>query len=294
MGQSGSGPVALVIKPQTKDLGEFAVRRSLPDIRRKMVGPFIFFDHMGPAVFSPGQGIHVRQHPHIGIATITYLFDGNILHRDSLGYEQVIEPGAVNWMTAGNGIVHSEQTPPDVRAAGSTVHGIQSWVALPDDQEDSDPAFDHYPSADIPAVSDADVAMRVVIGSAFGVESPVQTLSPTLYVEIDLSGGASVDIPADYEERALYVVEGQIVVNGTNYEGGTMLVLNEGPAITISSGGASKVMLLGGAPLGGERKIWWNFVSSSSDRIDQAKADWREGRFARVEGESEYIPLPGS
>ncbi len=294
MDEETAGGVELVINPQTKDLGGFRVRRALPDLRRKMVGPFIFFDHMGPAEFSPGKGIDVRAHPHIGIATITYLFDGQILHRDSLGYEQRITPGAVNWMTAGRGIVHSERTPADLRESGSSVHGIQSWVALPQEYEETEPAFDHYPADSIPAATVDGGGVRVVAGVAFGVSSPVRTASETLYAEIDLRAGSALDVPAEYEERAVYVVEGDVAVSGEKYPAGTLVVLRAGSKPRVDAVSDCKWMLLGGAPLDGDRTIWWNFVSSSKSRIQQAKSDWRARRFDDVEGESEYIPLPES
>ena len=284
--------VELAISPHTKDLGGFQVRRALPDMRRKLVGPFIFFDHMGPAEFPPGQGINVRAHPHIGIATITYLFDGEITHRDSLGVEQVITPGAVNWMTAGRGIVHSERTPAELQSSGSSVHGIQSWVALPLASEEADPAFDHYPAEDIPGVALDGGSARIVIGSAFGATSPVRTASDMLYVEIELEEGAAIELPAGCEERAVYVVDGAVELGGDGFTNGTMAVLTEGAVAVVTATTTSTIMLLGGEKIDGDRTIWWNFVSSSKERIEQAKRDWRERRFDDVPGESEFIPLP--
>ena len=281
-----------IITPKTKDLGEFTVRRSLPDERRKLVGPFIFFDHMGPAEFAPGNGVNVRAHPHIGIATITYLFDGVIRHRDSLGYDQEIRPGAVNWMTTGSGIVHSERTPPAMLEAGSTLHGIQSWVALPDGDEERDAAFDHYPAEDIPAVTRDGAAIRVILGDAYGVSSPVRTAGETLYVELRLAAGAEVGIEAESVEKAVYVVAGSIVVDGEAVSEGTLVTFADNTAPSLRATTDAHVMLLGGEPIGSDRTIWWNFVSSSKERIEQAKADWREGRFDMIEGESEFIPLP--
>ncbi len=281
-----------IITPKTKDLGEFTVRRSLPDARRKLVGPFIFFDHMGPAEFAPGNGVNVRAHPHIGIATITYLFEGVIRHRDSLGYDQEIRPGAVNWMTTGSGIVHSERTPPAMKEAGSSLHGIQSWVALPDGDEERDAAFDHYPAEDIPETSRDGATIRVILGEAYGVTSPVRTASETLYAELRLDAGVALDIESDAVEKAVYVVAGDIEVDGEAVGEGTLVVFadNTSPALVATTD--AHVMLLGGETIGSNRTIWWNFVSSSKERIEQAKADWREGRFDMIDGESEFIPLP--
>jgi redox-sensitive bicupin YhaK (pirin superfamily) len=286
--------VDLTIIPKEKDLGEFTVRRALPDSRRKLVGPFIFFDHMGPATFEPGNGVNVRAHPHIGIATITYLFEGTIRHRDSLGYDQEITPGAVNWMTAGRGIVHSERTPPALKASGSPLHGIQSWVALPTGSEELEPSFEHYPAGDIPAVGRDGAAIRVILGEAFGVRSPVRTASETLYAELRLDEAAVVDIESDAAEKAVYVVSGKIAVRGEPDPSneGTLIVFRANAAPVITAIEDSVVMLLGGAPIDGRRTIWWNFVSSSRERIEQAKADWRDGRFDMIDGESEFIPLP--
>ncbi len=293
MNEQAGAAVELKITPQTKDLGGFHVRRALPDMRRKLVGPFIFFDHMGPAEFTPGNGINVRAHPHIGIATITYLFEGTILHRDSLGYEQEITPGAVNWMTAGRGIVHSERTPPALIDSGSAVHGIQSWVALPLASEECEPAFDHYPAGDIPAATLDGARVRVIIGSAYGVTSPVRTASDMLYVEADLDAGATLDVP-DAEERGVYVVSGGVRIGAEEVSEGTLAVIPTDAAPTVSALAETKLMLLGGDRIDGDRTIWWNFVSSSKERLEQAKTDWREGRFDKVPGESEFIPLPGS
>ncbi len=294
MDQTVNRSVELSIKPATKDLGGFQVRRALPDARRKLVGPFIFFDHMGPTQFAPGAGIDVRAHPHIGIATITYLFEGQILHRDSLGYEQLIMPGAVNWMTAGRGIVHSERTPIALRERGSAVHGIQSWVALPLQDEECDPSFEHYPAGDIPATSVDGADIRMVIGSGFGVTSPVRTASETLYAEIDLGAGVALAAPPAYEEQAVYVAAGAVRVSGRDYAAGTMAVAHADATLELFATSDSKLMLLGGARLDGDRTIWWNFVSSSKARIEQAKSDWKSGRFDPVEGESDFIPLPES
>ncbi len=288
---SGQSAIDLLIRPRTRDLGDFTVRRALPDKRRQRVGPFIFFDHMGPAEFPPGTGVNVRAHPHIGLATITYLFEGEILHRDSLGYVQPIRPGAVNWMTAGRGIVHSEKVTDAVRASGQRLHGLQTWVALPADAEETDPAFEHYPAEDIPAVNVGGVDVRVVLGSAFGVSSPVSTQSETLYVEVILAPGQSVDIP-EAEELAVYVVEGTVAVNNEFVDAGVLAVLHSGASGTVTAESAARIMFAGGDALDGERYIWWNFVSSSRERIEQAGKDWREKRFDAVPGETDFIPLP--
>jgi redox-sensitive bicupin YhaK (pirin superfamily) len=257
-----------------------------------MVGPFIFFDHMGPAALAPGDGLDVRPHPHIGLATVTYLFDGEILHRDSVGSVQPIRPGDVNWMTAGRGIVHSERTPPGLRAAGTRVHGIQTWVALPRAHEETAPAFAHHPAATLPVVTLPGVAVRVIAGTALGARSPVDVFSPTLYAAAELAPGARLALPPEHEERAVYLVDGAASVAGVALEPGTMAVLAPGADAEVRADAASIVMLLGGAKMDGARFIWWNFVSSSRERIEQAKADWREDRFPPVPGETERIPLP--
>lgn len=283
--------IDLQIEPKTRDLGEFTVRRSLPDKRRQRVGPFIFFDHMGPAEFQPGTGVNVRAHPHIGLATITYLFEGEILHRDSLGYLQPIRPGAVNWMTAGKGIVHSEKVTEEVLASGQRLHGLQTWVALPLEAEEVEPTFQHYPAGDIPAVSVEGAGIRVVLGSAFGVSSPVATQSETLYVEVILAPGQSVAIP-EAEELAVYVVEGSVAINQEFVNAGVLAVLQEGASGSVTAETQARIMFAGGDALEGERIIWWNFVSSSRERLEQAKEDWREQRFDAVPGETDFIPLP--
>lgn len=284
--------IDVVIEPRARDLGGFEVRRVLPSGRRQMVGPFIFFDHVGPAVFEPGKGIDVRPHPHIGLATVTYLFDGELLHRDSLGYVQSIQPGAVNWMTAGRGIVHSERTGPDARARGTRLHGIQSWVALPLEHEETDPAFVHHPADTLPAIMGEGLKMRLIAGTAFGERSPVETLSPMFYADADLDAQASVTLPDEYDDRAAFIVGGTVSVAGQGYDAGKMLVFKARREARITASEPTKLLLLGGAPVDGERHIWWNFVSSSLARMEQAKADWKSGRFAGVPGETEFIPLP--
>ena len=283
--------IDLLIEPKTRDLGEFTVRRTLPDRRRQRVGPFIFFDHIGPATFPPGTGVNVRAHPHIGLATITYLFEGEILHRDSLGYVQPIRPGAVNWMTAGRGIVHSEKVTADVRASGQRLHGLQTWVALPAAAEEIEPCFEHYAAGDIPAVNIGGATLRVVLGSAFSVSSPVTTHSETLYVEAVLEPGQSVAIPPA-EELAVYVVEGSVAIGGQRVGAGVLAVLAAGASGTVTAESAARIMFAGGDALDGKRYIWWNFVSSSRERIERAKTDWREQRFAAVPGEDDAMPLP--
>ena len=287
-----AGQVALVIEPRARDLGGFSVRRILPVARRRMVGPFVFFDHMGPAAFPAGEGIDVRPHPHIGLATVTYLFEGEILHRDSLGIVQPIRPGAVNWMTAGRGIVHSERSGPEERARDARLHGIQSWVALPRGDEETAPAFHHHPAETLPVVERDGAHMTLIAGTAYGANSPVATFSPTFYLDAVLEAGAAIDLPAEHEERAVYVVEGGVTLAGEDLAAGRMAVLAPGGAPRITAKEASRLMLLGGAPMDGRRTIWWNFVSSSKDRIEQAKADWTAGRFPEVPGETEFIPLP--
>lgn len=283
--------IDLLIEPAVKDLGEFTVRRSLPDPARQRVGPFIFFDHMGPAEFAPDSGVNVRAHPHIGLATITWLFEGEILHRDSLGHVQVIRPGAVNWMTAGKGIVHSEKVTPEIKASGQKLHGLQVWVALPSECEEIEPRFEHYPDTEIPWVDMPAARVRVVIGTAYDATSPVQTESETLYLEAILEPGAELDLP-QAEELGVYVVTGDIELDGRRVNEGVMAVLQRGASATIESRAGARVMVLGGATLAGERLLWWNFVSSSRERMEQAKRDWREHRFADVPGETDFIPLP--
>jgi hypothetical protein len=286
------GNIRQVIEPKEKDLGGFSVRRVLPANDYKRVGPFIFFDHMGPSTFEPGNGVDVRPHPHIGLSTLTYLFDGAIMHRDSLGYVQAIEPGAVNWMTAGRGIVHSERTPDDIRASGHTLHGLQSWIALPDGQEEVEPSFTHIPSSALPVIDCNGYAMTLIAGSAFGKTSPVTTHSPLFYLHADVPAGASIPVPEDFAERALYVVDGEISVADQTFGAHHMVVLEGDGSVGVRAIGAASVMLLGGAPLESERIVWWNFSSSSGARLEAAKQDWVKGRFDGIEGETEFIPLP--
>jgi redox-sensitive bicupin YhaK (pirin superfamily) len=284
-----------VIEGRARDLGGFTVSRVLPAGGRQMVGPFIFFDHIGPAVFEAGQGIDVRPHPHIGLATVTYLFDGELVHRDSLGFVQPIRPGDVNWMTAGRGIAHSERTDAQLRKQRTSLHGLQSWVALPTGDEEVEPAFHHHPGATLPALQLDGVQLRVIAGSAFGARSPVATRSATLYVHAQMARGSILRVPPEHRERAIYVVSGRVVVRPADvaFEAGRLVVLLEGVDVQVQAEDAAQIMLLGGEPLG-PRYIWWNFVSSSRERIERAKQDWTEQRFARVPGETEFIPLPDS
>ena len=283
--------VTHVIPGRPRDLGGFSVARVLPSPELRMVGPFVFFDHLGPSDFAAGQGIDVRPHPHIGLATVTYLFEGGLTHRDSLGTAIDIEPGAVNWMTAGSGIAHSERTPPHLRDAGHRMHGIQSWVALPDEHAEHEPTFAHHPAATLPALNLPGARGTLIAGSAYGKTSPVLALSPLFYAHLEADDGATIDLPGDHGERAVYVASGAVEHEGTRYEAGRMLVFTPATVARFTALGPSRVMLLGGAPLG-ERHIFWNFVSSSLGRIEQAKADWRAGRFPVVPGETEFIPLP--
>ncbi|HYN38392.1 MAG TPA: pirin family protein [Rhodospirillales bacterium] len=289
---SGANAIETVLEGKAKDLGDFEVRRLLPSSRRRMVGSFIFFDQMGPADFPAGRGIDVRPHPHIGLATVTYLFAGEILHRDSLGTVQPIRPGDVNWMTAGRGIVHSERTGPETRAAGGPLAGIQAWVALPHPSEEAAPAFAHHPAADLPVIEADGCQLRLIAGTWEGVHSPVATDWETIYADLVLTEGARLSFPAAHEERAVYPVEGAIEIDGHTPPADALLVLRPDRAVTITARTPARVMLLGGAAMDGPRHIWWNFVSSSPERIEQAKQDWREQRFAPVPGESEFIPLP--
>jgi redox-sensitive bicupin YhaK (pirin superfamily) len=286
--------VALEIAARTRSLGGgFSVRRLLPSAARRTVGPFIFVDHMGPVHLRPGDGLDVRPHPHINLATVTFLFEGEIVHRDSLGSEQAIRPGAVNWMTAGRGIVHSERSPSQERKSGPRVHGMQLWVALPTAHEEDEPSFQHHAADSLPTVEQPGARLRVLAGAAYGATSPVTVLSPTFYVEAQLERGARLALPDEYRGRAAYVVQGAVAVDGKTYGEGVMIVFKEGVPACVEALDPSRVMLLGGAPLDGERHIWWNFVSSSPARIERAKDDWRNGRFGKVPGdETEFIPLP--
>jgi redox-sensitive bicupin YhaK (pirin superfamily) len=307
-------PILQVIPAAAREVDGFPVGRVLPAIGRRMIGPFAFFDHMGPATLAPGQGLDVRPHPHINLATVTYLFDGAITHRDTLGVHQVIRPGDINWMTAGRGIAHSERTPPEVRVTGSAMHGIQLWVALPQAHEETEPEFHHHPGATLPSFEQAGVRVRVLVGAAYGQRSPVRVFSPMFYLEASWTAAAELEVPSgagDVDpdegdqpgapgsgvegayERAAYVAEGRVSCGGTVVEARNLIVFAPGTPATLRADGPARVLLLGGAPLDGPRTIWWNFVSSSRERIERAKADWREGRFGTIPGdEHEFIPLP--
>lgn len=286
------GDVTLVIRPRERDLGGFGVRRLLPAPARQAVGPFVFFDHMGPARFAPGHGIDVRPHPHIGLATVTYLFEGRIRHRDSLGCVQDIEPGAVNHMVAGSGIVHSERSTDTDRAAGSSLHGIQMWMALPDAEAECEPAFSHYPAADLPRIAPPGVELRVLIGTLHGVNSPVRVPSETLCCDVQLVPGANLDVARGAgQETALYVVNGCVSAGGCRLEPHTMAVLAPGRPFRVSAREQSRCFLIGGTAVG-PRTLWWNFVARDAERIQQARDRWRTGAFAPVPGETEFIPLP--
>lgn len=288
-----SDQIELMVIPNAKDIGGFQVRRALPTARRRLVGPFIFFDRMGPAILRAGQALDVRPHPHIGLSTVTYLFDGKIRHRDSLGTEMVIQPGDVNLMTAGRGIVHSERTPQELRGAPMSVSGLQTWLALPDDKEEVDPIFENTAAMRLPEIDAEGVSGRVVIGAFSGLRSPVVTASDTLYADLSLAPGASLKIPADAEERAIYTLEGEVSISGDRFPAERLLVFRPGDEIVVSSQDGAHFMLFGGASLGSKRYIWWNFVSSSKERIEQAKEEWKTGRFDIVPGdEEEFIPLP--
>ena len=284
-----------VIDGRARDLGGFSVRRILPAGGLQTVGPFIFFDHIGPAVFAPGTGVDVRPHPHIGLATVTYLYAGEFMHRDSLGTAQLIRPGDVNWMVAGRGIAHSERTPPDVRlAGGASIHGIQTWIALPRQHEEAEPAFGHHPASTLPEIRLRGAVLRLIAGAAFGQQAPAAVFSPMFYLDAAMEAGGTVELPTQYQERAVYVAEGEIAIDGSRYGPGQMVLFaadsTSAPVATMPS----RTMLLGGAPLDGPRHIWWNFVASSRERIEQAKRDWQLGAFAPVPGDDERIPLPAA
>jgi redox-sensitive bicupin YhaK (pirin superfamily) len=285
-------PIELTIASRPRDIGGFEVRRLLPVAQRRAVGPFVFLDQMGPVQFEAGQGMDVRPHPHIGLATVTYLFQGEIMHRDNQGSVQAIRPGDVNWMTAGSGIAHSERTPPETRRNGGPAFGIQSWVALPKAHEETAPAFFHHPEATLPLIQADGNRIRVIAGTAFGGRAPVATFMETLYCDVEMAPGARLVVPAEHEERAMLPVLGHVTVNGRASETAQLLVLKPRVETIIEATEPSRVLLLGGEPLDGPRFMWWNFVSSSQERIEQAKADWQAGRFKTVPGETEFIPLP--
>ncbi len=282
-----------VLRPHERDLGEgFMVRRLLPAAARQMVGPFVFLDHMGPATFAPGAGIDVRPHPHIGLATATYLFEGVILHRDSLGTLQEIHPGDVNWMTAGRGIAHSERTPPALRVSGAHLHGLQFWVALPKQFEQTEPSFQHHPGASLPRVDGQGYSITLIAGQGWGLTSPVQTHSPLFYADVQFTSSGCFPVPAEHAERAVYVVSGEARLGEEILTPGLVYVLQSGSPAVVEVDGPARLVVFGGAPLEGPRRIWWNFVASDTALIEQAKLDWEAGRFDPVPGEDERIPLP--
>ena len=285
------GAIKAVLKPREKDIGEFAVRRALPFIEHRSIGPWVFFDHFGPVSFKPGEGINVRPHPHINLATVSYLFEGEIFHRDSLGYAQAILPGAINLMVAGKGIVHSERTRDALRKTGYDLHGLQLWMALPEALEEIDPAFYHHPAEEIPQAQENGITFRVMMGSAFGLTSPVKTVSPTLYAEAFVPDGHSFALP-DEVELAIYVVQGEADIDGDNAPKFALSVVDTSQVRTITAHGDTRLAIIGGDPLG-RRHLWWNFVSSRPERIEQAKQEWRSGAFGDIPGDNdEFIPLP--
>ena len=286
--------IAHVVVPRTVDLGDgFSVRRALPSARSRMVGPFVFFDHFGPAEFRAGAGLDVRPHPHIGLATVSYLFDGEIMHRNSLGTAVAIKPGEVNWMTAGRGIVHSERTGVEKRAAGGPIHGLQMWVALPAAKEEMEAGFAHHDTAEFPVIEENGKSVRVVVGSLYGKSSPVPTVHETIFADVYLKAGSTLPIDAEHEERALYVIDGTVDISGDKFEPGRLLVFKPGDRLSVTAVTAAHFVLVGGAAMDGPRHVWWNFVSSRKERIEQAKAEWKAGHFAKVPGdEIEFIPLP--
>ena len=285
--------VEQVIVPRARDLGGFEVRRALPAAGKQMIGPFIFFDQFGPNEFLLGQGLDVRPHPHIGLSTVTYLFDGEIMHRDSLGTSQAIKPGALNVMTAGRGIVHSERTAEEQRVQTVRLFGIQLWAALPKALEENAPAFVHHAESELPRIEGEGKRVRVIMGEMFGKRSPAQFPHPAFYAEAVLAPGAILPIDPDYDERGIFIVSGEIDIAGQAFGPGRLLVLHPGDRISVLATSQARLMLIGGEPMDGPRHIWWNFVSSSKDRIDAAKADWRQGRFDTVPGDdTEFIPLP--
>ena len=292
MRNSEMNAIQHLILPKASDVG-FPVQRLLPAVEAQSVGPFVFFDHMGPARFErEGTAGDVRPHPHIGLATVTYLYSGALMHRDSLGHVQRIEPGAINLMAAGRGIVHSERVPADVRADQTPVQGIQIWLALPAEREEMEPAFHHYPADALPRLATESVSLRLLIGAGFGLESPVVAYSPTLQADAELAVGATLEWPPDYPERGVYLAEGDLTVEGEPLAVGRLAVLAPGRTVRLTARTAARLLLLGGAPLDGNRFVYWNFVARTRERIERAKADWAEGRFAPIPGETEFIPAP--
>ncbi len=283
--------ITQLLTPHIQDLGGFNARRSLPHEKQMMVGPFIFFDHLGPAIFPPGKGVDVRPHPHINLATVTYLFEGVLLHRDSLGSVQEIRPGEVNWMTAGRGIVHSERSPDSDRKIQNTLHAIQTWVALPEEYEETKPCFFHHPSNTIPVWEENGVTITLIAGEVMGKQSPVKTLSPLIYLDLSFISEGKFILPAEYSERAIYSVTKGIIIDGQELKQHQLAVLSPKNEVEITANSQARCMVIGGEPLG-ERHKWWNFVSSNPERIEQAKQDWKSGKFEPVPEETEFIPLP--
>ncbi len=285
--------IETVIVPRARDIGDFEVRRALPSAQRQMVGPFIFFDQFGPVLMKAGKGIDVRPHPHIGLSTVSWVFDGVIQHKDSLGYDQPIKPGELNWMTAGKGIVHSERSPAPDRLLERQLYGIQSWVALPKKFEETAPGFEHIGAPQLPLLQDKLRSVRVIAGSLFGETSPVKTHSDLFYADVTLQPGGRLPLPPEHEERGIYIADGEIEVAGESHAAGRLVVFHPKDPIVISSPRGARFMMLGGEPMDGPRFIWWNFVASSQERIDAAKDDWARARFDIVPGdEKEFIPLP--
>lgn len=281
------------IEGRIRDVGSFKVRRFLPSRACRSVGPFVFFDHAGPADLASGQGMDVPPHPHIGLATVTYLFEGGLIHRDSLGWHQLIRPGDINWMTAGRGIVHSERTGADLRRKGSRMNGLQLWVALPLAYEETEPEFHHHPAETLPELRVEGAQVRVLAGSAYGRGSPVRTFSPLFFADVGLPAGSTLPVPQEHSEQAVYVIEGTLEYGAERVQAGSMLILGRDPQNAVRANSDCRLVLFGGAPLDGKRHIWWNFVSSSQERLEQAKRDWKDGRFPKVAGdETEFVPLP--
>jgi len=291
--------IETLIVPRSRDIGGFEVRRALPAPKRRLVGPFIFFDQMGPAEFVTGRGVDVRPHPHIGLATVTYLFRGEFQHRDSLGSNQLIHPGAVNWMVAGRGVTHSERTPAEARKGPHSLFGIQTWVALPESQEEASPSFEHHGKESLPVIEAEGVSLRLILGRAFGEAAPTTVFSDTFYADAALKPGARAPLPDDHEDRGLYIVEGSISVAGQTFDAGQMMVFRPKDRISVAAGLAgARLIMLGGATLSGPRYLWWNFVASSRERIEAAKEQWRKADWGRgqfdlpPDDRDEYIPLP--
>lgn len=295
----GIDAIETLIIPRTRDLGDFEVRRALPASKRQMVGPFIFFDQAGPAELLTGHGVDVRPHPHIGLGTVTYLFRGDFHHRDSTGADQIISPGALNWMVAGRGITHSERTSAEARKGPNSLFGIQTWLALPDSHEDVDPSFEHFGKETLPVIEDHGVSVRLILGNAYGKAAPAAMFSETFYADVRLEPGSRLPMPDNHEDRGIYIVEGSISVAGQEFGAAQMMVFRPGDRITVAAGGrGARLMILGGATFSTPRFIWWNFVASSRERIEEAKAEWRaenwgQGRFdLPVDDRDEHIRLP--